>query len=353
MTATESLHTAARRYCIDRAKYWRAKYAEIEKRNERPATLGLLAKLGLTVQHQTREGSATFPRYKILDAILIEVERRIGEEFPSLPDMKLWLIAAAQSAYEEEARPPDLVMSSMKEAFSPDVRERLQALGRKAKIVLGHESEIDRTLQNGAMKDECDSFAAYLNGLSSDGLANIEGLAYRRTLRDNESDRLWSLLGSRWGVDGQWYPTDRGGEDAPPEDTVAFQAAPFFDNRLVEAIQGVLRREGVTRVYELREFASSANYELDIELLRPWYTLDEGYWLDDSADWILYASHEGSVTVGGARLLPALKEVWSNWYEYVYAARALGVEREVGPGVMSTSVHVAPPPGDDSASTSD
>ena len=40
----------------------------------------------------------------------------------------------------------------------------------------------------------------------------------------------------------------------------------------------------------------------------------EGYWCDGAFDWIIYASHESSITIGGW-LLPEIKKVWSNWKE--------------------------------------
>ena len=344
MTDPEALHTAARRYCAEHADAWRVKYGEIAKRNERPATSGLLKKLGLTVGRTSDEGNRTFPRYKILDAILIEIERRIGSDFASLDDLRVWLVACAGAAYHEETREPDLRLSSIQETFMPESQERIRALGPKAKIVVEQSSEKKREVQHQAMKEERDSFTSYLNCLSSEELGAVARLSYRRTLSESESERLWALLGTRWGVDGHWYPHDRSSDSEPPPDTTAFQAEPFFDRRLVESLQKLIRRQGRARVYELRE-GRAVEYELDVDILRPWYNFNEGFWLDDSADWIVYASYEGSVTVGGAHLLPALQETWSNWSEYLYSDSEPGIERAVGPGVRSTSVRVAPPPG--------
>jgi hypothetical protein len=299
--------------------------------------------LGLRAPGRSDEGRTIYPRYNILDAILVEIERRTGAEFTSREDVTRWLIAASRAAYEEETRPPDLVFSNISETFSPDFQERIRALGPKAKIVGGQGLVKDRAAQHRAMEEECDAFATYLTRLTEDDLVLVAPLPHRRTLDDSESDRLWSLLASRWGVDGQWYPLDWG-DEAPPRDTVAFRADPFFDKRVVQWLQHLLKRDAAVRVYELREGGRSADYEIDVELLRPWYTFDEGYWLDDSADWIVYASHEGSVTIGGARLLPALQEVWNNWHEYLYVTPEAGVERQVGPGVMSITVSVEPPP---------
>ncbi|MCD6052439.1 MAG: hypothetical protein K0Q55_3857, partial [Verrucomicrobia bacterium] len=35
-------------------------------------------------------------------------------------------------------------------------------------------------------------------------------------------------------------------------------------------------------------------------------------------DWIIYASHESSVTIGGEWLLPAIKSAWPNWQNRIW-----------------------------------
>jgi len=61
MTGELALHTAARRYCEERAAHWRSRYAE----------------LGSHIDHAgyTVEERDVFPRYNALEAVLVEVER--------------------------------------------------------------------------------------------------------------------------------------------------------------------------------------------------------------------------------------------------------------------------------------
>jgi hypothetical protein len=49
----------------------------------------------------------------------------------------------------------------------------------------------------------------------------------------------------------------------------------------------------------------------------PYYNGAEGLWCDSNFDWIVYASHESSITIGGW-LLPEIQAVWSNWQEHLY-----------------------------------
>src|SRR5260370_74442 len=60
-----ALHTAARRYCLERHAFWCERYTEIvSKRGDRQRD----------GYHCTPEALATFPRYKVLNAIRIELE---------------------------------------------------------------------------------------------------------------------------------------------------------------------------------------------------------------------------------------------------------------------------------------
>lgn len=74
----------------------------------------------------------------------------------------------------------------------------------------------------------------------------------------------------------------------------------------------------MSRVWELRELETDTNKEIDLALLEPVYTGAEGYWTDASLDWLVYASHESSVTVAGERLLPELRRRWPDWRRHLY-----------------------------------
>jgi hypothetical protein len=74
-------------------------------------------------------------------------------------------------------------------------------------------------------------------------------------------------------------------------------------------------------LWELRELDTDTNKEIELEQLEPLYTGAEGYWTDGTFEWLVYASHEGSVTVAGERLLPALQRRWPDWSKHGYDPR--------------------------------
>jgi hypothetical protein len=43
-----------------------------------------------------------------------------------------------------------------------------------------------------------------------------------------------------------------------------------------------------------------------------WYNGEEGFWFDKSFDWLIYSSHESSITLAGL-ILPEIKKNWANW----------------------------------------
>jgi len=60
-------------------------------------------------------------------------------------------------------------------------------------------------------------------------------------------------------------------------------------------------------VWQLCEYGPE--HELDVALFEPGYFGPEGVWTSKSQDWIVYASHESSITVGGW-LLEVVREAW-------------------------------------------
>lgn len=168
-------------------------------------------------------------------------------------------------------------------------------------------------IERQAMDEERTLFVEYVRGLSEDELAQIDPLPFRRTLTADESQRLWSELKARWGVEGYWYPLDRPDTAEPPQNAVALGADPFFDAEVQARLRDVLAGLGVSRVWELRELDTDADCEIDLELFEPVYTGAEGFWTDGSLDWLIYASHESFTNrrrrAAAARIPPGVSAV--------------------------------------------
>ncbi len=93
-------------------------------------------------------------------------------------------------------------------------------------------------------------------------------------------------------------------------DVDAFRAA--MPSRL---LQLALQEHGVERFWELREYGPC--HECDVHLFEPLYTGAEGYWSSVGLDWIVYASHESSITIGGW-LADRVKKGWPQWKSHTW-----------------------------------
>ena len=269
MNASLALHTAARSYCLDRHAYWCERYTEIvRKRGDRQRD----------GYHYTPEALATFPRYNVLNAIRVELERMDLAKLDDVENTRALLVLAGETAEDDFTRQP-----------------------------IG---EIDAR----AMTEEREAFCGFIDGAKPSDLNAVEALPYRRVLSVPESQSIWSRLRGRWQIpEGYWYPLT----ECKLSDVVAFKTSSFYEAVATERLRDILAARGIERVWELREYGPE--YEEDLALFEPYYNLAEGYWSSGDLDWIMYASHESSVTVGGW-LLQDVKAMWPSWQSYVCTA---------------------------------
>jgi hypothetical protein len=247
MNEVESLHTAIRRYCMDRYSYWTEKYGEIASKRKDSAGHGY-----------TQEALCTFPRYNVLNAILVEIERHRPEDFTILNEAKDTFSAAARNAQTIFTQPPN------------------------------------GDLEQKVMHEEREALCEFISRLSERDLTRIEPLFYRRVLSAAESNIIWGRLKTIWRItEGYWYPL----AERERDDIEAFQDAYLAKEVGVEKLHSIFRERGVERVWEMRE--DGINYELELAAFEPIYNGNEGYWCDETFDWIIYASHESSITIGG------------------------------------------------------
>lgn len=267
MNASLALHTAARRYCLERHAYWNERYSEIIR------TRGDRAQDG---NGYTAEALATFPRYNVLNAIRVEVERIEPSQLGDTESARALLVLAGEIAEDQFTRPPHGV------------------------------------IEKRAMTEERASYAGYMLGLAPRDLNAVESLPYRRVLASEEAKTVWSRLCGRWQIaGGYWYPLT----DCRMPDVVAFNTKVFEEAVEYKTLRELLEARGIERVWELREYGPE--YLEELALFEPRYNGAEGFWSSGDLDWIIYASHENSVTVGGW-LLAELKKAWPCWHEHVW-----------------------------------
>ena len=122
-------------------------------------------------------------------------------------------------------------------------------------------------------------------------------------IKPDQSELLWRQLEARWQADGRyWFPLRA---DLPPFEILAFHKD-YFDSVRERKLREVLKLHGVSTIYELRE-GRRRELEIEVDSFEPYYSGTEGYWVDRNLDWLIYASHEASITLAGSWLTRAFR----------------------------------------------
>jgi len=275
MDVITALHTAARRYCQERFFYWIQIYEDLQRKEN-----WQVQKLFEPGWDYSEEAYRTFPRYRIDKAIQIEVERLAVDSGVVLDEMRARLLKAC------------------------DVAE--------AQL----EAELKEPIARKALQEEGQDYRAYMLVLRANDLDDIEPLPFRRVIGELESKRLWNQLKEVWGIDrSYWFPLKEG---PVPQNVVAFHSDYFEAINGVALLREALLSRNIARVFQLHEFGDP-DYEIELGIFEPDYRDGgESYSTSDRCDWVVYASHESSVTVCGDWLIQAFREKWPGCDERTY-----------------------------------
>ncbi|NQX66669.1 hypothetical protein HQN90_11075 [Paenibacillus alba] len=142
----------------------------------------------------------------------------------------------------------------------------------------------------------------------------------KEQIPDNVSIELRKKMENTWDTNllHYWYPLSK----CKRSDIIAFDADYIEDNRSkLDCIIMLLKEHGVDEIYEF--FESGYDYKVQISELHPFYgyfnasTGGEGFWCSEKMDWIIYASHERTITIGGEWLIKELKLLWGDWKNHI------------------------------------
>lgn len=129
-------------------------------------------------------------------------------------------------------------------------------------------------------------------------------------LSDAARDAFWKRASKVWDIKHvHWHPL----EATSRSDVAAFKASVFHEAVGAGRLRTLLAEHGVWRVVETREFIELPTRGLDLSDVDFEYDGAEGYWCDERLDWLVYASHEDTISLGGAWLIDAVKKIWPEW----------------------------------------
>jgi hypothetical protein len=230
----------------------------------------------------SEEAYGLFPRYRLDKAIRIEVERLEPESRSNLEQLRLQLISAS------------------------DVAEtRLR-------------SELNNTIARKALREEADDYRTYILALSERDLVSVTPLPFRRVISAEESKGLRNQLKTVWNIgESYWFPLREG--PTPPR-VLTFHIEYYKKMHGLRVLHEALMERGISRVFELHEFdPDEPDNEIELSLLKPAYLWGgEQYCTDKRVDWVVYASHESSITIAGEWLTKIFKEKWPEWAQKSY-----------------------------------
>ncbi len=174
----------------------------------------------------------------------------------------------------------------------------------KAEHCIARWNVLEAILSETAITEERRVFVHFIKQSDEDDWRSCPPLPYRRVLLPKESQALSETFEQRWG---QWH----GGyaDDPGRQDHCLTLHTDWWDVVLgqQQAIRSLLSAQGLIRIFEIRE--SGDNHELDLEATYFSYDADgEGYWFDRELNWMIYASHEASITFGGEWLIEAVSK---------------------------------------------
>jgi hypothetical protein len=275
MDEQTALHTAARRYCQDRFSGWIQIYEDLQRKEN-----WQVQKLFEPGWDYSDEAYRTFPRYRIAKNTQVEIERLIIDSSASLVEVRARLIAASARA--------------------------------EAQLQI----ELNSTVARKALREEADDFKVFLKALTPADLAYVEALPFRRVLKEEHSKQLWEELRNTWGIDGSyWFPLKEG--PIPPH-VLAFHTDYFREISGAALLREALEKRGISTVFQIHEFGDP-HYEVELGIFEPSYRDGgEQYSTSKQADWVVYASHESSITVCGDWLTEIFRDRQPNCTECTY-----------------------------------
>lgn len=250
MTFSEALITAARRYCMEHRTYWMTRYA-----NERTGQ-------DFPVYTYSDKDYDLFPRYNMLAAILGELELLVGK---------------------------------------PDVsRDTLVQLGLSSQLPFNDSEE--HPIEIAAMQQEREKFVHFIQTITPEALDQIAPLPHRRRLNTAEKEVVDQQLLERWNYDGDYW--DPIVDKCHTE--LLYLAKANITKEDYQAIISFIG--GYAATYLLEATEEGVITEIAVGEFHP--DCYETAYCDYQYEWIIYGSHESTITFAGEQLLAFIRQLF-------------------------------------------
>ncbi len=138
----------------------------------------------------------------------------------------------------------------------------------------------------------------------------------RRRLSGDEGQTCMQLLIDNWRRDGFDYKSIKS-----EQPSVVVCQKSFHENVSQDAFIAALEKRGISRLYVYQEWSpdgTSPVWEQSVNVFYPAYNGSECIALTQGCDFLLYASHENSLTVSGALAMECLDELWPDFQQRLW-----------------------------------
>ena len=136
-------------------------------------------------------------------------------------------------------------------------------------------------------------------------------------LSSDESGAIWVRVAAAWDIrPGFYYPLD---DASARRDLLALDISLFRAADGLDKIRQALSVHGVRACFDFSEFDEPTT-RISLRDWEPAYDGMEHFWTSEPLDWLVYASHEQSITLGGTWLIEAFKRSEPNWRDLLWTS---------------------------------
>jgi len=253
MSIYDKIITLAQKYCDDNYRYWVEKYQKERTGNDYPYTY-------------TENDYNLFPRYIKLGLISKGVDLLVDQQFKSFEDC-------------------------------------VQSLLNAADFQGNSTTQLSNEVGKFASEDEKLKYQKYILNFSESNLLTtlVEHSIYRKKLDEQEAKKIREKLLEKWNYSGSyWYPLI----DTPLV-SVLFLMDEYvlpFEKNIIDIVKSI----SLCKFYAIDEIGDDYKYSLNTFNLSSLY---ETMCCDDTFEWVIYRSHEGTIAFGGEKLISQVKEI--------------------------------------------
>jgi hypothetical protein len=148
-------------------------------------------------------------------------------------------------------------------------------------------------------------FLQFVNRVNVDELTEVSPIPFERRLTDEESERIETSLkekfdfGSWKDKNYYWEPLSKTLNQIP----LVYFEKELFKSAVTQKIVDIIKSISGDRIFLLTD--ENINYEVDISSLSVYWI--ESAYCNFEADWLIYISHEGTITFSGEVLLSQIE----------------------------------------------